>query len=111
MIKCSYLSDMKRTKRQFSADMLQNVAHLLKTIAHPVKLEILELLEAEEPLDVGSLMERMDLDCEASMMSHHLRQLRDNGVVRSEKRGKHVYYSIANEQLLKIFDCMERCSF
>ena len=102
---------MKSTKRQFSTETLQRVAHLLKTIAHPVKLEILELLEAEAPLDVSSILARMDLDCEASMMSHHLRQLRDNGVVRHEKRGKHVYYSIAEPQLLKIFDCMERCSF
>lgn len=102
---------MKRTKRQFSVEMLQQVAHLLKTISHPVKLEILEILEAEEPLDVGSLMERMEIECEASMMSHHLRQLRDNGVVSSEKKGKHVYYAISNPQLLKIFDCMERCSF
>lgn len=110
MINYSYLGVMKRTKRQFSAAQLQTVAHILKTIAHPVKLEVLEVLEAEAPLDVGTILSRLNMDCEPSMLSHHLRQLRDNGIVRSTKKGKHVYYDIENAQLLKIFDCMERCS-
>ena len=44
---------MKSTKRQFSVLKLQQVAKILKTISHPVKLEILEVLESNEPLDVS----------------------------------------------------------
>jgi len=100
---------MKDTKRKFSIDTLQKVAKMLKTIAHPVKLEIMEVLESDEPLDVTTICERIDLPCEVSMMSHHLNKMKDNGILTSEKRGKQVFYRIANRQILKIFDCMEAC--
>ena len=101
---------MKPTKRKFSTDKLQKVAKILKTIAHPVKLEILEILEFEEPLDVSTLCERIGSQCEISMMSHHLSKMKDNGILVSEKRGKQVFYSIADRHLLNIFDCMENCN-
>lgn len=101
---------MKPTKRKFSTDKLQKVAKILKTIAHPVKLEILEILEFEEPLDVSTLCERIGSQCEISMMSHHLSKMKDNGILVSEKRGKQVFYSIADSHLLNIFDCMENCN-
>jgi len=100
---------MEMIKRNLSADKLQMVAKVLKTIGHPVKLEILIQLEKEEPLDVTTICEKIDSPCEISMMSHHLAKLKSNGLLVSEKRGKQVFYSIADRRLLKIFDCMENC--
>ena len=100
---------MKATKRNFSIVKLQKVAKILKTIAHPVKLEILELLGNEEPLDVSTIRDKIDLDCEVSMMSHHLAKMKDNGILVSEKIGKQVFYKLADRHLLNIFDCMENC--
>ncbi len=102
---------MKKTKRKFSAEKLQLVAKILKTISHPVKLEILEVLETEEPLDVSTICNRIESTCETSMMSHHLAKMKDNGIVTSEKVGKQVYYKIVDRQILGIFDCMENCNF
>lgn len=102
---------MKTSKRQFSAKKLAAVAKILKTIAHPVKLEIMELLEAEEPLNVSTIHERLDIECELSMLSHHLAKMKDNGILSSQKRGKQVYYQLADRQILRIFDCMEKCDF
>ena len=76
---------MKLTKRKFSITKLQKVAKILKTISHPVKLEILEILESDEPLDVSTICSRISNECEISMMSHHLSKMKDNGVLISEK--------------------------
>lgn len=100
---------MKITKRKFSAEKLSKVAKVLKTIAHPVKLEILEVLEFEEPLDVSTITEKIGITCEISMMSHHLSKMKDNGILISEKKGKQVFYRIADRHILNIFDCMEKC--
>jgi len=100
---------MKLKTRNYSIEKLQAVARILKTIAHPVKLEILQALEAEEPLDVSTICKRINSHCEISMMSHHLAKMKDNGLLKSEKRGKQVFYQIADRHLLKIFDCMETC--
>jgi len=99
---------VKVIKRKLSTSKLQAVAKILKTIAHPVKLEILEVLDAEEPLDVSTICKRIGAECEISMMSHHLTKLKDNGILTSEKKGKQVYYRIANRYILNIFDCMKK---
>ena len=49
------------------------------------------------------------MGCQISMMSHHLAKMKDNGVLTSEKHGKQVFYSIANRNLLNIFNCIENC--
>lgn len=102
---------MLTTKREISLEKLAKVAQVLKTISHPVRLEILEALEEEEPLAVGEILERVEAEVEQSMLSHHLIKMKNNGLLSSEKKGKHIYYSIIDRQVLKIFDCMENCDF
>ena len=109
MLKCYYICVMKATQRNFSVQKLERVAKVLKTIAHPVKLEILEVLESEEPLDVSTICSKIGAECEISMMSHHLTKMKDNGILLSEKRGKQVFYRLADRKLLTVFDCMEGC--
>jgi len=91
-------------------EKLQVAARLLKVIAHPVKLEILQLLGEEEPMDVTSLCDHIGPDCEISMMSHHLAKMKDNGLLKSEKRGKQVFYSIADLSILNLLECLDQCS-
>lgn len=100
---------MKATKRNLSAIKLAKVSNILKTIAHPVKLEILEVLETEEPLDVSTICNRIGAECEISMMSHHLAKMKDNGLLTSEKKGKQVFYRLVDRHILSIFDCIEGC--
>lgn len=76
-----------------------------------MRLEILKVLEQQESLDVSTLRERLAIEVEQSMLSHHLIKMRDNGILDSEKRGKSVFYTIAERQVLQIFDCMEKCNF
>jgi len=102
---------MEGTKEKNIVNKLDRVAKILKTIAHPVKLEILFILKDEEPLDVSTLCTKIGAGCEISMMSHHLAKMKDNGILISEKRGKQVFYSITDRHLLSIFDCIEGCNF
>ena len=100
---------MKNTEKNIEAKRLEQVAKILKTIAHPVKLEVMELLGKHEPLSVSSICESINTSCEISMMSHHLAKMKDNGILTSEKDGKQVYYRISDRKLLKIFNCMDNC--
>ena len=92
-----------------SREKLQVAARLLKVIAHPVKLEILQLLGIGKPMDVTSLCECIGAGCEISMMSHHLAKMKDNGILKSDKRGKQVFYSIADKSVLSLLDCLDNC--
>ncbi len=90
----------------FSPNELEQIAKVLKTIAHPVKLQILQILRDEESMDVGSLCDRLGINCEISMMSHHLAKMKDNDILKSEKIGKQVFYSIKEKSILSLFSCM-----
>lgn len=101
---------MKSTRRRnIPIQSLQKMAQILKTIAHPVRLDILELLETKESLTVGEIKESLGQPVETSMLSHHLIKMKDKGVLESQKQGKFIYYKLRDQHILQIFDCMEAC--
>ncbi len=91
------------------AAKLEKMAHVLKAIAHPLRLEILELLEKKEPQSVAEILEQ--INTEQSLLSHHLTKMKDKGVLQSYREGRNIFYSLAFKEITKIFDCMEACDF
>ena len=67
-------------------------ADKLKTLADPTRLAIVRAL-MNGPERVGSLNEQLRID--QSLLSHHLRVLRDSGLVESQRDGKAVLYGLA----------------
>ncbi|GEM_PF-427219 len=76
------------------ADLLRltEVAGVLKALAHPSRLLILEAL-AREPHCVCELTRMIGAD--TSTVSKHLSVMKNAGVLLDEKRGNMVYYSLA----------------
>ena len=77
-------------------------AKLLAAIADPTRLGIVEMLAAisDDALCVCDIVSGFDLG--QPTISHHLKVLRDAGLVRWEKRGLWVYYSLNRETLGEI---------
>jgi ArsR family transcriptional regulator len=69
-------------------------ASLLKVLADETRLAAVERL-ISGPRHVGELMD--ELHVEQSLLSHHLRVLRDAGIVLAERDGKSVLYRLAPE--------------
>ncbi len=80
----------------------------MKTISHPVRLEILELLAEREPVSVNDLQTALTTPVEQSMLSHHLIKMKDKGLLQCEKRGTFIYYRLADRSILKLLDCMSQ---
>lgn len=87
---------------------LGKIADVLKVISHPVRLEVLELLQKKEMLSVGEIRE--ELEVEQSLLSHHLTKMKDKGVLDSFRQGKNIIYQIAIPEITNIFDCMRHCN-
>ena len=66
-------------------------AHQLKSLADSTRLEVLELLWSG-PKHVGEMNAVLGL--EQSLLSHHLKVLRDQGFVRTTRDGKTVLYQL-----------------
>ena len=79
-------------------------ARVLKAMAHPTRLYIVDVLSEGERC-VRDLTEMVGADM--STVSRHLSVLRGVGIVRDDKRGAEVYYSLRMECVLGFFDCVE----
>ena len=73
-------------------------ADLLKALAHPRRLEVINLLQGQE-LSVTDLQEMLGLP--QANLSQHLQILRKHGVVTGRKEGKQVFYKIAHRNFVK----------
>jgi len=80
--------------------MIHNLPPLLKLIGDPSRLTLLTVL-ASNSYCVTDLISKTGLS--QSLISHHLRDLKDGGLVESEKNGRWVYYHLTpkGSQVLK----------
>jgi len=74
-------------------------AELFRTLGHPARTRILELLRQGE-CSVGELQAELGLDSGGT--SQHLSALRRAGFVKSRRDGTSVYYSVEDERVFTI---------
>ena len=74
-------------------------AEFFKTLAHPARIRILELL-AEGDRSVGDL--QPDVGLEASNLSQQLAVLRRAGVVVARKQGNSVIYAMGSPDVVEL---------
>jgi ArsR family transcriptional regulator, zinc-responsive transcriptional repressor len=84
--------------------MLEQAADCLKTLSHPHRLRIIQKLLIET-CSVGELADACEIP--SHMASEHLRLLKDRGFLTSERRGRQVFYHIAEPGLVHIMHCIE----
>jgi ArsR family transcriptional regulator, zinc-responsive transcriptional repressor len=89
--------------RMTSMNRLSEAAECLRTIAHPHRLRILQILsQGEHP--VGELAEACELP--SAMMSEHLRLMQRSRLLDSRRDGRHVYYFIVEPHVTAILQCL-----
>lgn len=84
--------------------VLEHKARVLKALAHPSRLWMVEQLAAGE----RCVCEFVDaIDADFSTISKHLSVLKQAGVVEDDKRGKQVFYRLKVPCVLKFMSCIE----
>ena len=81
---------------------MKESAELFKILAVDKRIEIIELLK-KEAMNVNSMAEALGIT--SSAVSQHLRVLKGAGLVRDERKGYWIYYSLDRDVLEK---CRER---
>jgi DNA-binding transcriptional ArsR family regulator len=85
-------------------DALQQAAECLKTLAHPHRLRMVQML-LQGRYTVGELAEACGIP--SHMASEHLRLMQHCGLLSSKKEGRKAYYEIAEPHLENIMSCIE----
>jgi len=83
---------MKKTKVTFNQDKLNYSVELMKALAHPLRLRILEYIDSQGTINVNKIYNTLSI--EQSITSQHLRTLRMAGVVEAKREGKFIHYNI-----------------
>lgn len=83
-------------------DGYEHTAAILKALAHPVRLQILDLLSAEGEACVCHL--ESSLDQRQAYISQQLAKLREAGLVRDRREGLNVFYALVADGTYGLID-------
>src|ERR1700733_15865893 len=75
---------------------------VLRALAHPVRWGILQRLAAEPGICACDFTEFFDVS--QPTISAHLKTLREAGLVRAQRRGTTIWYSLTGDQLSQLAD-------
>ena len=90
---------------ELDEDKTAELADLFRIMGDGSRLRII-LSCLGEPVCVGDIAEQLGLS--GSLVSHHLRLLRAARVLRAQRRGKQIFYSVADEHIrCVLFDMVD----
>lgn len=79
---------------------LKKAALVIRAINHKLRLQILKLIHAHGKLTVTEIYVKMRL--EQSVASQHLAILRRAGMVKTDRDGKFIFYSVNYDRLTEV---------
>ncbi|HQP14793.1 MAG TPA: metalloregulator ArsR/SmtB family transcription factor [Bacteroidales bacterium] len=80
----------------------------MRSIAHPMRINIIELLEANKEMNVTQIYEKLNIEQAAASL--HLNLLRTHGILNRRRSGKMTFYSLKSDSLNKLIDFVENCN-
>jgi ArsR family transcriptional regulator len=86
-------------------ETLERVAPIIRNVAHPMRLRILDYLDQQgEPRSVSDIMEAAGAG--QAIVSQQLRILKDQGVLTAKREGNFVLYGISDRSVLLLLECI-----
>ena len=98
------MNKRKRTK-PLDLEALTMAAECLKALAHPHRLQIVQLLLSGQQLSVNEIAEHCELNQPTT--SDHLRLMQRCGFLSSQREGRTVFYQVSEPHLEDIMACMQ----
>lgn len=92
-------------QEELDIDRVEKIAFVLKTIAHPMRVGIIDLLSQNEKMSVNDITAYLGL--EQSLTSHHLANLKMKGVLGSKREGKNIFYFLKMKEVVDVVRIVE----
>lgn len=85
----------------------EEAAYILKALAHETRLCVIMQLSRDDEMTVSQLRE--GADCEQSLLSHHLTDMRAKGILNCRRDGRNNYYSLKDKRITNVLKCIMNC--
>ena len=92
---------------RIQSDKLLLAVNMLKVIAHPIRLAVVDLLTVHQKMTVQEIQDALNI--EQAIASQHLTLMEDKGVLLSERVGRNKYVSLKFPNMKNIVTCLENC--
>ena len=97
---------MTAISQAYTDRRLQYTADVLRAIAHPVRIQMVNLIGEHEGMTVQELTDALEL--EQSITSQHLRILRQVQLVSTRRDGKFIEYSLVKSRIDRLSSAVMR---
>jgi DNA-binding transcriptional ArsR family regulator len=98
------MSQTTSLKAAIEVEFLERAATVLRLLAHPQRLRIVEYLEQHGSAPVHDLMDYLSLP--QAVTSQHLTVMKRAGIVQAVRRGREVWYTLADPRCASILHCI-----
>jgi DNA-binding transcriptional ArsR family regulator len=93
--------------KEIDPEILEKAAGMLKAIAHPIRISIVQYLEDGKKRTVTEIHNKLGI--EQATASHHLVILKDRGVLSSKREGKNTWYFLRHPNLKNVLSSVGDC--
>lgn len=80
-------------------------AKIMKAFSDPCRLKIIKILK-DKSLNATELLEYLHIS--QPTLSHHMKILKDSGVVKIKKDGKWSFYTLSEDMLIEVSNYLRR---
>ncbi|UNP74625.1 metalloregulator ArsR/SmtB family transcription factor [Bacillus nitratireducens] len=77
-------------------EMLEEITEVLKVLAHPVRLSLVEIMLTKGPTNVTTMYETLQMP--QSTISQHLSKLRAAKIVTGTRKGLEIFYEVTDNR-------------
>ena len=95
------------TRTELDIRKLETTAQRLRSVAHPMRIQIIRLLEKNDEMNVTNIYQSLGI--EQASASHHLNILKSNNILESRRDGKNTYYSLMSGAIIELINCINKC--
>ena len=78
----------------------QDIALLAKTLSHPARIAIIQLLAVKKEIKTGNISDFLPIS--RTTVSQHLKALKKSGIIRGTIDGLKIHYCLNDEKLKQI---------